>query len=655
MFNIKFKSIGRRFVFATSLFITILLVMIAAGTYSYFHHTTQQLIFDQQFSMITSMAHDLDQQITLAHTALINVANVAPPDIVTNRAATQKWLENRTGIATIFNNSLVVLDKAGTLIAIVPVHPDMYGSSLAHREYFKNSITSGKPYISAPFMAAATARPIVMMTAPFRAKDGSIKGLLCGSIDLLSKDGIFAATSDTHLGSAGYLYMFATDRTMIMHPDTSRIMKKDVQPGVNRIFDMALEGFEGSGETVNSRGVPFLASFKRLQTTGWILAANYPTAEAYQTITRFRNYYLSAMFFVLLISVGLAWRLGAGITRPLSGFTLQIKDLAQPDSDRRLRLEVNRVDELGQLAGSFNALLDEVQQDEQELKKNETRFRQMFEGHGVIMMMIEPHSGKIVDANSAAARFYGYSVAQLKDMNISYINQLSAEEIAINREQSATGAERSFVFPHRLSDGSIRMVEVHSTPIGDSDHVLLYSIVQDVTERKQAEEVLAHEATHDPLTGALNRRAVLDALSRESSRVRRQHTGLAVAICDIDHFKEINDTHGHMVGDEVLCSLVRLLESRLRPYDYLGRWGGEEFVLILPDVKENDEDGLCDRLRKVVMDTPIATKAGSVSITISFGVKIWKDNENVDQLITAADVALYQAKSEGRNRVCFAD
>jgi diguanylate cyclase (GGDEF)-like protein len=199
------------------------------------------------------------------------------------------------------------------------------------------------------------------------------------------------------------------------------------------------------------------------------------------------------------------------------------------------------------------------------------------------------------------------------------------------------------------------MVEVHSTPIGDSDHVLLYSIVQDVTERKQAEEVLAHEATHDPLTGALNRRAVLDALSRESSRVRRQHTGLAVAICDIDHFKEINDTHGHMVGDEVLCSLVRLLESRLRPYDYLGRWGGEEFVLILPDVKENDEDGLCDRLRKVVMDTPIATKAGSVSITISFGVKIWKDNENVDQLITAADVALYQAKSEGRNRVCFAD
>ncbi len=653
--NVKFKSIEHRFVFAISLFITIMLIVIAAGTYSYFRHTTQQLIFEHQFSMVISMAHDLDQQITLAHNALINVAKVAPPDIVNDRAVTQKWLENRTGIATYFTNSLVVLDKAGTLIAIVPAHPDMQGSSFANREYFKNSITTGKPYISAPFMSAATNRPIVMMTAPLRTEDGDIKGLLCGSVDLLKKDGIFSTLRDARLGSSGYLYLFAPDRTMIMHPDASRIMKKDVPPGVNRLYDMALEGFEGSGETINSRGSPFLASFKRLQTTGWILAANYPTAEAYQTITRLGNYYLLGMLVMLLISMVLARRLGAGIARPLSDFTSQIKDLTQPDSDRQHRLDFNRADELGQLASSFSALLDELQRHEQELKKNETRFRQMFEGHGVIMMMIEPHSGKIVAANSAAAKFYGYTMEQLKNMNIADINQLPAEEIAVKRKQSAIGGESFLVGQHRLSDGSIRTVEVHSTPIGDSDQVLLYSIVQDVTERKRAEEILAHEATHDPLTGALNRRAVLDTLSRECSRERRHHSGLAVVICDIDHFKKINDTHGHMVGDEVLCGLVRLLECHLRPYDYLGRWGGEEFVLILPAVKEKDEDGLYERLRKVVMDTTIHTKAGSISITISLGVKLWKENENADQMITAADVALYRAKSEGRNRVCFPD
>ncbi len=397
MFDLKFKTIERRFVFVISLFIAILLIVIAAGTYLYFQHTTQQLIFDQQYSMITSMAHDLDQQVTAAHTALIKVANVAPPDIVNNRKATQKWLENRTGIGSIFNNSLVILDKTGKLIAIVPAHPDIHGSSLAYRDYFKSSITSGKPYISAPFMSAATDRPIIMMTALLRARDGSIKGLLCGSIDLL-KDGIFTSTLATRLGSSGYMYMFAPDRTMIMHPDASRIMKRDVPPGANRMFDMAIEGFEGYGETVNSRGMPFLTSFKRLQTTGWILAANYPKDEAYKTITSFRNYYLVGMFFMLLISMVLAWRLGAGITRPLSGFTLRIKDLAQPDSDRRQRLDVSRSDELGQMARAFNMLLDQVQLNEQALLNTNRSLEETTTLANVLAMQAET-------ANAAKSEF----------------------------------------------------------------------------------------------------------------------------------------------------------------------------------------------------------------------------------------------------------
>jgi diguanylate cyclase (GGDEF)-like protein/PAS domain S-box-containing protein len=655
MFDIFIKGIARRFVFVISLFIALLLLVIAAGTYFYFQRTTQQMIFDQQFSMITSMAHDLDQQIITAHTALKNVAKVAPPDIVNDREATQKWLENRTGIGAIFNNSLIVLDKAGTLIALVPARSHLQGTSFAYREYFKNTMKSGKPYISAPYATAVTASPVVTMTAPIRAKDGSIKGILCGSIDLRRKEGIFAATMDARLGSSGYLYMVAPDRTMILHPDASRIMKKDVPPGANRLFDMAIEGFEGSEETVNSRGEPYLTSFKRLKTTGWILAANYPRTEAYKAITSFRNYYLSGMFFIFLISVLLAWRLGFGIVRPLSDFTQRIKDLTHPDSNRSLRIDVNRADELGQLAASFNALLDKVQQDEQELKEKEARFRQMFEGHGVVMLMIEPYSGRIVDANPAAAKFYGYTVEQLRNMNVSDVNQTSPEELATKRAQAAAGAQSLFVFPHRLSDGSIRTVEVQSTPIGASENMLLYSIVQDITERKRAEEALAHDAMHDQLTGALNRRAILDALSRECSRGQRHHTGMSVVICDVDYFKEINDTHGHMVGDEVLCGLVRLLESCLRQYDYLGRWGGEEFVLVLSDVTGNHEDGLYERFRKAVEDTPITTSAGMVSITISLGVKLRKENETVDQLLTAADGALYRAKNEGRNRVYFAD
>ena len=173
-------------------------------------------------------------------------------------------------------------------------------------------------------------------------------------------------------------------------------------------------------------------------------------------------------------------------------------------------------------------------------------------------------------------------------------------------------------------------------------------------ELLKVRNVLAHEATHDPLTGIFNRRAIEAALSREMSRERRSHNGLAVGICDVDYFKNVNDTCGHMVGDEVLCGLVRRLETCLRDYDKLGRFGGEEFLVIAPGVNA-DVNNLFERLCRAVADNPIATTAGSVSITISIGAKIVQKNESMDQLLTAADAALYQAKREGRNRVCLDD
>ena len=178
-------------------------------------------------------------------------------------------------------------------------------------------------------------------------------------------------------------------------------------------------------------------------------------------------------------------------------------------------------------------------------------------------------------------------------------------------------------------------------------------ILETQAELLTARNALAHEATHDPLTGILNRRAIETALSRELSREQRLHEGLTVSICDIDNFKKINDTYGHMAGDEVLCGIVRLLETRLRAYDHLGRFGGEEFLVITPGVTQDQANKLYERLRAAVSDNPISTKAGSVSITISIGVRAVNGNETMDELITAADSALYRAKREGRNRVCF--
>jgi len=170
----------------------------------------------------------------------------------------------------------------------------------------------------------------------------------------------------------------------------------------------------------------------------------------------------------------------------------------------------------------------------------------------------------------------------------------------------------------------------------------------------EAREALAHEAMHDPLTGVLNRRAFAVALSRQLSVERRYHHGLALGICDVDWFKKVNDKHGHQVGDEVLSGLVRLMENNLRGHDVLGRHGGDEFVLLTEHAAEGDAVIPYERARAAVADNPIPTRVGNVSITISFGVKIWRADESEDQLLAAADTALYRAKNRGRNRVYLA-
>lgn len=169
----------------------------------------------------------------------------------------------------------------------------------------------------------------------------------------------------------------------------------------------------------------------------------------------------------------------------------------------------------------------------------------------------------------------------------------------------------------------------------------------------EARNALAHEAMHDPLTGAANRRAIMETLAREISRTTRQNAGLSIGICDIDHFKKVNDAHGHLVGDEVLCGVVRLLEGSLREYDRVGRWGGEEFLVVAPGNTE-DAGRLYERLRAALAGNPIPTQAGELSMTVSIGAATWRADESVEELLGAADTALYQAKDRGRNRVYVA-
>ena len=172
-------------------------------------------------------------------------------------------------------------------------------------------------------------------------------------------------------------------------------------------------------------------------------------------------------------------------------------------------------------------------------------------------------------------------------------------------------------------------------------------------ELKQIRENLAFQANHDFLTGLMNRRAVMDALEKEIYRTQRTQEVLYIALCDIDYFKKVNDTHGHLAGDAVLKEVADRMTAVLRPYDHIGRYGGEEFLLVLNS--RNDQVlNTFERLRLAIAETQFKVEHLNLNVTMSFGVSMLlptAEKRDAVSLIASADESLYKAKEAGRNCV----
>jgi diguanylate cyclase (GGDEF)-like protein/PAS domain S-box-containing protein len=418
----------------------------------------------------------------------------------------------------------------------------------------------------------------------------------------------------------------------------------------------------------------------------------------------------------------------------------------------------------------------------------EVRFRWMFDRHNAPMLLIEPASGRIVEANAAACRFYGYSAEQMKNMSIGEINALPPEQVKAELDRAASEERNYFVFAHRLRNGEIRNVEVRSSPLEVAGQSLLFSIVYDITERlhteaalrqsvvfsesllqampvpvfhkdaqgrytgcnsaftgfigksrdevvgktvfevspqqfsnvyrdkdlellddpvgvqvyeskvrysdgtahdvvfhkarmldeggkpsgiigvilditerKKAEQQVHQLAFYDPLTGLPNRRLLMDRLQHAfAASARSQHYG-AIMFLDLDHFKTLNDTRGHEIGDLLLKEVAVRLSSCVRDGDTVVRLGGDEFVVILEALSNNAHEAATQTERtaekiQAVLNRPYLIKEQTHHISPSIGIVMFRGHqEGVDDLLRYADIAMYQAKTAGRNTIRFYD
>ena len=167
----------------------------------------------------------------------------------------------------------------------------------------------------------------------------------------------------------------------------------------------------------------------------------------------------------------------------------------------------------------------------------------------------------------------------------------------------------------------------------------------------EAREEMRFKATHDQLTSLWNRGVIMDMLRRELARSQRENGSTALLLGDIDHFKCVNDTHGHLVGDQVLREVARRMLLAVRSYDFVGRYGGEEFLIVLNNCDPASAFPRADQIRASIGDRPIQTDAGALKISMSCGVLISRDwgHRPADELLREVDAALYAAKTAGRN------
>jgi diguanylate cyclase (GGDEF)-like protein/PAS domain S-box-containing protein len=277
----------------------------------------------------------------------------------------------------------------------------------------------------------------------------------------------------------------------------------------------------------------------------------------------------------------------------------------------------------------------------------------MFEENTAVQIVADLETGLLVDANPAALAFYGYTRETMLGMNSRELSGLSAEERLERLAGVRMVNHHTFEQRHILASGEVRDVEVHLSLSERGGRGLIYTIVHDITERKQATAALVYQALHDGLTGLPNR-GLLHTLLDEA--VAAGHNGgppVALLLLDLDRFKQVNDTLGHQVGDLMLQQIAQRLQGAVRADDLVARLGGDEFAVLLLGTDATSAAQVAEELVRVVQ-APLVLGGQSITVDASIGIAAAPEHaQDADTLLSRADVAMYQAKRSGAGVIVY--
>ncbi|HEU4635411.1 MAG TPA: EAL domain-containing protein, partial [Edaphobacter sp.] len=349
-------------------------------------------------------------------------------------------------------------------------------------------------------------------------------------------------------------------------------------------------------------------------------------------------------------SLAMAWKIALQNGTPLD----EKYRIRQKDGDFRWYLgrALPQRDDAGEIIRWVGASTDIHQQvlAEEAIRRSEQKYRLLFDDNPLPMWTYDCKTLRFTSVNDKAVRCYGYSREEFLSMRITDIRPQEdlpqmPEELRDPRSGVVLGP-----FRHRRKDGSIFWAEVTGHDTGQEGEHIRLVVAQDVSERVRLNQELLRRAEHDPLTGLPNRVLLSQRFKEAAKRADNRGTKAVLLAIDFDHFKQINDSFGHQVGDGFLKALAERIRARLRVSDTLARVGGDEFIAIAADVYSLDACTAIANNLMAALQEPITVMDVQLQPTISLGLAVYPDDGgNLDDLMRRADYGLYEAKRSGRN------
>ena len=477
-----------------SLLFVVAAAVISSVAITYMEGEFKKSIADQQYALAKSIADSLDDKLLIAQKALVSAGAQVTPAMLADGDLAQRFLNDKRPLRSIFTYKLLLLNGDGALVADSQNDPGRRGLDRSFRDYFQKTVASGKPIISTPFQSKLPDHhPLLALTAPLFDSQGKLSGVLVGTLNLMGSN-FLGDLPKTKIGKTGHLYLISSNGMIISHPNPARIMKLGSPPGVNRMLDKALAGFDGSGDTVTSYGTSMLASFRHLRATNWIVGLNFPTEEAYAAVYKTRLYMALGIAAGTVVVLVFVWLLMKRLTLPLLTVIQQVESMEAGLTLRPLGTS-DSSHEITTLKMAFNRLIETVQIQQKAQHENEKKYRFIADNTYEWEFWLSPELCFLYSSPSGK-RITGYDPETFlgdPDLLGLIIHTEDRDKFQACLLQAArTGQVQEIECRLLRSDGTVRWIAHLCRPVYDEDgaYLGLRGNSRDVTDHKRMEDAL---------------------------------------------------------------------------------------------------------------------------------------------------------------------